>query len=138
MAFSNSSVALVHGMARPIGAYFHVPHGVSNAALLPAVIEFSVLGNPQRYAAIAEAMGEITEGLGVLDAAYLAADAVEGLSVDLKVPTLRELGVEEKKFNSIVEQMAADAIASGSPGNNPRKATQEEIVELYRRAFSQE
>jgi alcohol dehydrogenase len=138
MAFSNSSVALVHGMARPIGVYFHVPHGVSNAALLPTVIEFSIPGNPKRYAAIAEAMGEITEGLSVLDAAYLAADAVEGLNVDLKVPTLRELGVEEKKFNSIVEQMAADAIASGSPGNNPRKATQGEIVELYRRAFSKE
>jgi len=138
MAFSNSSVALVHGMARPIGAYFHVPHGVSNAALLPTIIEFSIPGNPKRYAAIAEAMGEITEGLSVLDAAYLAADAAGGLNVDLKVPTVRELGVEEKKFNSIVEQMAADAIASGSPGNNPRKATQEEIVELYRRAFSQE
>ncbi len=138
MAFSNSSVALVHGMARPIGAYFHVPHGVSNAALLPTVIEFSIPGNPKRYAEIAEAMGEITEGLSVLDAAYLAADAVERLNIDLKVPTLRELGVEEKKFNSIVEQMAADAIASGSPGNNPRKATQGEIVELYRRAFSKE
>jgi len=138
MAFSNSSVALVHGMARPIGAYFHVPHGVSNAALLPTVIEFSIPGNPERYAAIAEAMGEITEGLSVLDAAYFAADAVERLNVDLKVPTLRELGVEEKKFNSVVEQMAADAIASGSPGNNPRKATKEEIVELYRKAFSKE
>lgn len=138
MAFSNSSVALVHGMARPIGAYFHVPHGVSNAALLPTVMEFSIPGNPQRYAAIAEAMGEFTEGLSVLDAAYLAADAAEELNVDLKVPTLRELGVEEKKFNSIVEQMAADAIASGSPGNNPRKATREEIVELYRKAFSHE
>ena len=138
MAFSNSSVALVHGMARPIGAYFHVPHGVSNAALLSAIIEFSIPGNPKRYAVIAEAMGEITEGLSVLDAAYLAADAAEKLSVDLKVPTLKELGVEEEKFNSIVEQMAADAIASGSPGNNPRKATREEIVDIYRRAFSRE
>jgi alcohol dehydrogenase class IV len=138
MAFSNSSVALVHGMARPIGAYFHVPHGISNAALLPTVIEFSIPGNPKRYAEIAEAMGEITEGLSVLDAAYLAADAVERLNIDLKVPTLRELGVEEKKFNSVVEQMAADSIASGSPGNNPRKATKGEIVEVYRRAFSKE
>lgn len=136
MAFSNSSVALVHGMARPIGAYFHIPHGISNAALLPTVIEFSIPGNPKRYAEIAEAMGEITEGLSVLDAAYFAADAVERLNIDLKVPTLRELGVEEKKFNSGVEQMAVDAIASGSPGNNPRKATKGEIVELYRKAFS--
>lgn len=135
LAFGNSSVALVHGMARPIGAYFHVPHGVSNAALLPMVIEFSIPGNPRRYADIAEAMGEITEGLSLLDAAYLAAKAVKRLTGDLKVPTLRQLGVDEKKFDSVVGQMAADAIASGSPGNNPRKATKDEIVELYRKAF---
>jgi len=135
LSFSNSSVALVHGMARPIGAYFHVPHGISNAALLPTVIEFSILGNPRRYADIAEAMGEVTAGLSVLDAAYLAAKAVKRLNEDLKVPTLRGLGVDEKKFNSLLNQMAADALASGSPGNNPRKATQEEIVELYRKAF---
>ena len=135
MAFSNASVALVHGMARPIGAYFHVPHGVSNAALLPTVIEFSIPGNPRRYADIAEAMGEITEGLSLLDAAYLAAEAVERLNEDLKVPSLEELGVEEEKFNKLVEKMAEDAIASGSPGNNPRKATKEEIVELYRKAY---
>jgi alcohol dehydrogenase class IV len=135
LAFSNSSVALVHGMARPIGAYFHVAHGVSNAALLPTVIEFSIPGNPRRYADIAEAMGEVTEGLSVLDAAYLAADAVQRLNEDLKVPTLKGLGVEEKKFNTVINQMAADALASGSPGNNPRKATQAEIVELYKRAY---
>jgi alcohol dehydrogenase class IV len=135
LAFANSSVALVHGMARPIGAYFHVPHGASNATLLPTVIEFSVLGNPRRYAEIAEAMGQITEGLSLLDAAYLAAEAVKRLNDDLKVPNLKGLGVEEKKFNSVVKQMAADAIASGSPGNNPRKATPEEIVELYKKAL---
>ncbi len=135
MAFSNASVALVHGMARPIGAYFHVPHGVSNAALLPIVIEFSIPGNPRRYADIAAALGEVTEGLSLLDAAYLAAEAVERLNDDLKVPTLEELGVEEEKFNKVVEKMAEDAIASGSPGNNPRKATKEEIVELYKKAY---
>jgi len=135
LAFANSSVALVHGMARPIGAYFHAAHGVSNAALLPTVIEFSVLGNPRRYADIAEAMGEMTEGFSLLDAAYLAAEAVKRLNYDLKVPNLEGLGVEEKKFHSVVKQMAADAIASGSPGNNPRKATPEEIVELYKKAL---
>jgi alcohol dehydrogenase len=65
----------------------------------------------------------------------LAAEAVERLNDDLKVPTLEELGVEEEKFNKLVEKMAEDAIASGSPGNNPRKATKEEIVELYKKAY---
>ncbi len=135
LAFSNASVALVHGMARPIGAYFHVPHGISNAALLPTVMEFSIPGNPRRYLDLAEAMGEITTGLSLLDAAYLSAKAVKRLNEDLKIPSLKGLGVDEKKFNSIVGQMAVDALASGSPGNNPRKATQGEIVELYRKAF---
>jgi len=135
LAFSNASVALVHGMARPIGAYFHVPHGISNAALLPTVMEFSIPGNPRRYLDLAEAMGEITTGLSLLDAAYLSAKAVKRLNDDLKIPSLKGLGVDEKKFNSIVAQMAADALASGSPGNNPRKATQGEIVELYRKAL---
>jgi alcohol dehydrogenase class IV len=135
LAFSNASVALVHGMARPIGAYFHVPHGISNAALLPTVMEFSIPGNPRRYVDLAEAMGEITTGLSLLDAAHLSAKAVKRLNEDIKIPSLRGLGVDEKKFNSIIRQMAADALASGSPGNNPRKATQEEIVELYRKAF---
>jgi alcohol dehydrogenase class IV len=135
LAFSNASVALVHGMARPIGAYFHVPHGISNAALLPTVMEFSIPGNPRRYLDLAEAMGEITTGLSLLDAAYLSAKAVKRLNDDLKIPSLKGLGVDEKKFSSIVGQMAVDALASGSPGNNPRKATQQEIVELYRKAF---
>jgi len=135
MAFSNSSVALVHGMARPIGAYFHVPHGISNAALLAAVVEFSISGNPKRYADIAASMGEICSGLSVLDAAGLAAKAVKRLNNDLKIPSLRGLGVDEDKFRLVVKQMALDAIASGSPAHNPRKASQEEIVDLYYASF---
>ncbi len=56
LAFSNASVALVHAMSRPIGAVFHVPHGLSNAVLLPAVTRYSVAGAPARYAAIARTM----------------------------------------------------------------------------------
>ena len=135
LAFANSSVALVHGMARPIGAYFHVAHGVSNAVLLPTVIEFSVPGNPRRYADIAEAMGEQTKGLHVDDAAVKTVEAVRRLNADLQIPTLRGLKIDEAKFDAVVGKMAADAIASGSPGNNPRIASPEEIVNLYRKAL---
>ncbi len=135
IAFSNSSVALVHGMARPLGAYFHIPHGISNAVLLPTVTEFSLPGNPQRYAHIAKAMGEITDGRSTLDAAYLTVQALQRLNADLGIPSLRALGVPEDKFNNVVTQMAAAALASGSPGNNPRKATQEEIIELYKKVY---
>ncbi len=137
IAFSNASVALVHGMSRPIGAYFHVAHGASNAALLGVVTEFSLIGNPARYAHIARAMGENVTGLTDLEAAQLAAKAVKTLIKDIQIPSLRGLGVEKGKLEQLAPKMAEDAIASGSPGNNPRQATKEEIVELYKIAGSQ-
>ncbi|MGD0804853.1 MAG: iron-containing alcohol dehydrogenase [Candidatus Bathyarchaeia archaeon] len=135
LAFANSSVALVHGMSRLIGAYFHVAHDVSNAALLPTVIEWSVSGNPSRYAEIAVAIGEETAGLTTDEASKKTESAVKMLNTDLQIPNLRGLGIDIAKFESVVSKMAADAIASGSPGNNPRKATQEDIVTLYRKAL---
>ena len=137
IAFSNSSVALVHGMSRPIGANFHVPHGVSNAVLLGVVTEFSLIGNPPRYARIAQAMGEDISGLSDMDAAETAADAVRRLIKDVKIPSLQTLGIEKKKLKELASQMAEAAIASGSPGNNPRIATKEEIIELYDLAYNQ-
>lgn len=135
MAFSNSSVALVHGMSRPIGAYFHIHHGLSNSVLLLDVMKFSVVGAPQQFADIAEAMGEQIEGLSPMKQADAAITAVERLVKDIDMPRLGQIGIEEEKFNEVVEQMAADAIASGSPANNPRQATQEEIIVLYRKCF---
>jgi len=137
IAFSNSSVALVHGMSRPIGAYFHVAHGVSNAALLGVVTEFSLIGNPVRYARIAQAMGENVEHLTTLEAADLTAKSIKRLVKDVKIPSLQELGVDKEKLDKLAPQMAGDAIASGSPANNPRQATKEEIIELYKLAYSQ-
>lgn len=135
IAFSNSSVALVHGMARPLGAVFHVPHGVSNAVLLKDVMEFNLPGNPGRYAKIAETMGENIEGLNVMDAADLAVKAVDRLIRDIKVPTLKDLGIDRDKLISISDKMAGDAIDSGSPGNNPRIATKNEIIDLYKTVY---
>jgi len=137
IAFSNASVALVHGMSRPIGAYFHVAHGASNAALLGVVTEFSLIGNPARYAHIARAMGENTTGLTDLEAAQLAAKTIKKLIMDVQIPSLRQLKVEKEKLDQLAPKMAEDAIASGSPGNNPRQATKEEIIELYKITYSQ-
>jgi alcohol dehydrogenase class IV len=137
IAFSNASVALVHGMSRPIGAYFHVAHGASNAALLGVVAEFSLIGNPTRYTHIARAMRENITGLNDLEAAQLAAKAIKQLIKDIKIPSLKALGVEKEKLDQLAPRIAEDAIASGSPGNNPRQATNDEIVELYKIAYSQ-
>lgn len=136
IAFSNASVALVHGMSRPIGAHFHVTHGVSNAALLGPVTEFSLMGNPKKYADIADAIGIDTQGIGDLAAAEAGLREIKHLIRDLKVPSLKDLGVEKSKLERIVGQMAKDAIASGSPGNNPRIPTEQEIVELYYIAYA--
>ena len=137
IAFSNSSVALVHGMSRPIGAYFHVAHGASNAVLLGVVTEFSLIGNPARYAHIAQAMGENVTGLTDLEAAQLAAKSIRRLIKDVKIPSLNELGVDKERLDQLAPKMADAAIASGSPGNNPRQATKEEIIELYHSAYEQ-
>jgi alcohol dehydrogenase class IV len=122
-------------MARPLGAYFHIPHGIANAALLAVVVEFSLQGNPGRYSHIAEAMGEDTHGLSPMDAAYLAARAVRKLVDSVEIPSLGGLGIAEGSFNQVVEQMARDALGSGSPNNNPRKASLVEIMDLYRKAY---
>lgn len=135
IAFSNASVALVHGMSRPLGAFFHIPHGLSNAVLLADVMAFSIMGNPVRYARITEAMGLDTTGLLPVEAAEEGVELVKRLVADLQVPSLKELGVDKKKLDKVVEQMAKDAIASGSPGNNPRTATPQEIAALYYKAF---
>ncbi len=137
IAFGNSSVALVHGMARPIGAYFHVPHGASNAALLGVVMEFSLSGNPARYARIAQAMGEDISGRDDMAAARRGVAAVQRLIKDIKVSSLRELGVDREKLEELAPRMAEDALASGSPANNPRPVTKEEIIELYKLAYAQ-
>jgi alcohol dehydrogenase class IV len=136
IAFSNSSVALVHGMSRPIGAYFHIPHGVSNAALLGVVTQFSLIGNPARFARIASAMGENVGHRPAMEAANLAAKSIKRLIKDIKIPSLQELGVDKVELDKLAPKMAEDTIASGSPANNPRQATKEEIVELYKLAYS--
>jgi alcohol dehydrogenase class IV len=124
-------------MSRPIGAYFHVPHGVSNAALLGVVTEFSLMGNPTRYAHIAKTMGENVTGLTDLEAAELADKAIKKLIRDVKIPSLKELGVQRERLDQLAPTMADAAIASGSPGNNPRQATKEEIIELYKITYEQ-
>jgi alcohol dehydrogenase class IV len=136
IAFSNASVCLVHGMSRPIGAHFHVPHGLSNAVLLPTVTRYSVDAAPVRYAAIARAMGAAAPDASDDHACSALVEELEALNRDLSIPRLGELdGIERDVFDSRLEAMAEAAIASGSPAFNPREPSPEEIVELYRDAY---
>jgi len=136
IAFSNASVALVHGMSRPIGAHFHVPHGLSNAMLLPAVTAFSLPAAKARYADCARAMGVVAPGTPDDAAAPALVEALRSLNADLKVPTPRAWGIDEARYASLLTTMARQAIASGSPGNNPRVPTEDEIVALYREVYA--
>ena len=135
MAFSNSSVALVHGMARPIGAYFHIHHGLSNAVILLEVMKFSLPNAVERYAHIAEAMGEKCNNKTSYDQAEMAVCAIQHLLEDLQIPRLGELGIDKEQFQSVIEQMSEDALASGSPANNPRPATKEQIITIYQQCW---
>ncbi|MGY0218724.1 iron-containing alcohol dehydrogenase [Endozoicomonadaceae bacterium StTr2] len=135
VAFSNASVALVHGMSRPIGAMFHVPHGLSNAMLLPAVTEYSIPAASERYADCARAMGIAAAADSDDTANEKLLQELKALNEELKVPTPAEFGIEKDHFFKVVEQMAEQALASGSPGNNPRVPSAEEIVEIYRKLW---
>jgi alcohol dehydrogenase class IV len=130
-AFSNASVTLVHGMSRPIGALFHVPHGVSNAMLLPAVLEFTKESAVDRFAAIALTINPELKGLSEQELADLAIAELKQLCLDLKIPSMKVWGIDKEKFEQVVAKMAVDALASGSPGNNPRVPSEEEIIQLY-------
>src|SRR3954469_4600967 len=134
-AFSNASVALVHGMSRPIGAHFHLPHGLSNALLLPAVTRFSVSGAPDRYARIAREMGLASDEDSDERACDALVEELDALNRDLEIPTLAGAGAEREHFERVVQDMAQAALDSGSPGFNPQPATKDEIVELYRQAY---
>ncbi|MQT73836.1 iron-containing alcohol dehydrogenase [Pseudomonas helleri] len=131
IAFSSASVALVHGMSRPVGAFFHVPHGLSNAMLLPSVTAWSLASAPARYAQCARTIGaalasDSDELAGTKLVAFLKA-----INTELAVPTLAEFGVDQQRFEQVVSTMAEQALASGSPGNNPRVPTASEMVTLY-------
>lgn len=135
-AFSNASVCLVHGMSRPIGALFHVPHGVSNAMLLPAVLEFSKEECIERLAALGVIFSKKAAELSLEERASFAVSEVKKLCLDLEIPNLQAWGIHLENFENAIDKMAADAIDSGSPANNPKVPTKEEIAGLYRVCYS--
>jgi alcohol dehydrogenase class IV len=135
IAFSNASVALVHGMSRPIGAFFHVPHGLSNAMLLPVVTAFSAQAALGRYADCARAMGVATENADDGLAVSHLLDELAQLNRDLSVPSPRAYGIDEQRWQELLPVMAGQALASGSPANNPRVPSASEIEDIYRQAW---
>lgn len=136
MAFTNSGLCLVHGMSRPVGALYHLAHGLSNAVLLPAVTRFSLGGAMARYAEVARAVGLAGAGDRDEKAARELVEGLEKLNRDLAIPRLGEcIPAGWERFEPSLAKMAGDAVASGSPANNPVVPTADEIVALYREAW---
>jgi alcohol dehydrogenase len=132
MGFSNTGAGNIHCMARFVGTFFHVSHGLSNAVCLPYGAEFNLTANPEKFARVALALGETTHGLTTLEAANKAIDAVKRLNRDLGIPaTLREIGVTKDKL----AEMARLSFEANYNRWNPRYTTIEDFCSLFERAF---
>jgi alcohol dehydrogenase class IV len=135
IAFANASVTLIHGMSRPIGALFHVPHGLSNAMLLPEVTAWSVDHAPARYAHCARYMGIAGESDSDTTACTRLVGALRALTAELHVPGPMAFGIAHNDWFDSLELMAGQALDSGSPANNPRVPVAQDIVQLYQRIW---
>lgn len=133
MAYSNVGLGLVHGMAHPLGAFYDMPHGVANALLLPYVMKYNAEYTGEKYREIARAFG--VEGVDKMTPAEYrkaAVDAVRQLALDVNIPQkLSMLNVKEEDLVPLSEAALADVCTPG----NPRKATKEDILALYKEAF---
>jgi len=133
MAFNNASLGLVHGMAHQLGGFYDLPHGICNAILLPHVTNFNKLAKPEKVAKMAELLGENTEGLTLMEAADLGIKAIADLSADIGIPgSLKELDdVDPSDF----ETLAKNALADASSATNPRQASLEDVVGIFKNAY---
>jgi alcohol dehydrogenase class IV len=128
MAFTNTVLGIVHAMSHPITCYYGVPHGIANAILLPTIMEFNLIGAPEKFARIATALGEEIGSVTTIQAARLAVEAVRELNSDLEIP--EDFG-QWPFDDTTIEKMADDAMKSRNVQINPRRVTRDQIVELF-------
>jgi len=133
IGLANAGVTAVHSLSYPLGGKFGVGHGLANTILLAPVMAYNLPGALEKFADVAEAMGECVEGLPLREAAYLAVDAVEALIDDCGITSsIRDFGVKEEDFPSLADV----AMTVARPlENNPRKMTKEEMIAIYAQAF---
>ena len=132
MAFNNAGLGFVHAMAHQLGGFYNLPHGVCNAILLPHVERYNLISKPERFRDIAIALGENVDGLSIREAADKALTAIQKLSSDVGIPTgLTELGVLEQDLRTMAENAMKDACAL----SNPRKATLDDIIQIFKVAL---
>lgn len=131
MGFTNAALGIAHCMAHPMGAMFHVPHGVGNAICLPVVMEFNLGACPERFADIAGFFGRDTRALSVMEAGRVGVDCVFELLDDLPIAPLSKWDVGEAD----IDVLAGEAMKGGDRPNNPRDTTIEDFKALYRKCL---
>lgn len=132
IAFNNASVTIIHGMSRPIGALFHVAHGLSNAMLMKECLGFALEGAYDRFADLGRAIGVADATDEDKAAAEKFLSAIEGIVKELETPTLAEFGIDKEEFFKAIDKMAYDAMDSGSPQNTMREVSEEQVKQIYR------
>lgn len=132
MAFANAGLGIVHATALPLGALFHVPHGIANAILLPHGMAYNRPACAEKLAELATAMGVEVAGMSREEASWAAIEAVRTLAHDIGAPRqLREVGVREESF----PLMAAEAIRNNHISINPREVTEQDLIAFYEAAL---
>lgn len=133
MAFANAGVTAVHAFAYPIGAEFHIPHGVANSIMLCPVMEFNMLGNLGKFSRLAEFMGEFTDGLTERESALLAVDSLRDLVTDVEIPTsLAEYGVRDDDIPFLAQGVMK---VTRLLANNPREIKLADAEKIYRKVL---
>lgn len=135
IAFNNASVTLIHGMSRPIGALFHVAHGLSNAMLIKVCLGFALEGAYDRFAELGRAIGAAEVSDSDKEASEKFLKAIVALVEELETPTLAQYGIDKDAFFNVIEKMAHDAMESGSPQNTRREITEADVVEMYKQLW---
>ena len=131
VCINNASVTIVHGMSRPIGALFHVPHGISNAMLIKECLKYVLDGAYDKFADIARAIKVADENMEDQEAAYKFLDALDELCKTVEIPTLEEYGIDKAEFDKVKDKMAKDAMDSGSPSNTIKVVDKEDLIKIY-------
>ena len=133
IGLANAGVTAVHSLSYPLGGKFGVCHGLANTILLASVMAFNLPGALEKFADVADAMGECTDGLPTREAAYLAVEAVEALIEDCGIESsIRDFGVKEDDFPALAD--VATTVARPLE-NNPRKMTKEDMIAIYAESF---
>ncbi|CUU47427.1 iron-containing alcohol dehydrogenase [Clostridium beijerinckii] len=131
VCINNSSVTLVHGMSRPIGANFHVAHGISNAMLIKECLSYVLDGSYERFGTIGRAINVADDKKSDKEAAEAFLEKLTELCNICEIPTLKEYGINKEEFNKVVDKMAQDAMNSGSPSNTIKEVKKEDLLIIY-------